>query len=237
VRKLQNLTLGGSAPPVRRGARLVELLAVFVGVPLALAFGPRFAPRVVGPHAPVLPTLILLGVLLGVALARDPRFDARRDLVMRWPRGALRRVLLRFVVLGGALTGIVAWVQPEALLRFPRERPGLFALVVVGYPLLSVVPQELAYRLWFRHRYGCLVGRGAGFVAASAAAFGFAHIVFWSWQAVALTAAGGVLFAATFRRTGSLGLVSLEHALYGVLVFTLGLGEHFYGGTVQLLGG
>lgn len=195
------------------------------------------APGVLGPHAPILPTLIVLGVVLGVALARDPGFDARRDLTLRWPDGALGPVLVRFALLGGALATVVACVQPEVLLRFPRERPLLFALVVVGYPVLSVLPQEIAFRLWFRHRYACLVGTRTGFVAASAAAFGFAHIVFWSWQAVALTAVGGALFAATFRRTGSLGLVSLEHALYGVLVFTLGLGEHFYGGTVQLLGG
>jgi hypothetical protein len=224
-------------PTARRGARLAELLAVFAGVPLALALLPRLAPAVLGPHPPILPTLILLAVSLVVALARDPEFDARRDLLFRWPSGALRPVLWRFVWLGGALAALVAWVQPETLLRFPRERPGLFALVVVGYPLLSVVPQELAFRLWFRHRYACLVGGGVGFVAASAVAFGFAHIVFWSWQAVALTTLGGALFAATFRRTGSLGLASVEHALYGILVFTLGLGEHFYGGTVQLLGG
>jgi hypothetical protein len=223
-----------TTPPVRRGARLVELSSIFVVVPLALALLPRLEPGVIGPHPPILPALILLGALLAVALARDPRFT-RRDLVLGWPSGALQRVVARFVVLGCALLVVVAWVQPEGLLRFPRERPGLFALVVVGYPLLSVVPQELAFRLWFRHRYACLVGNGAGFVAASAVAFGFAHIVFWSWQAVALTTVGGALFAATFRRTGSLGLASLEHALYGVLVFTLGLGEHFYGGTVQFL--
>lgn len=226
-----------AAPRARRGARLAELLAVFVGVPLALALLPRFAPGVLGPTPPILPTLIVLGVVLGVALARDPTFDARRDLHFRWPSGALWPVLARFVVLGGALTAVVALVQPEALWRFPRERPLLFALVVVGYSLLSVVPQELAFRQWFRHRYACLFGHEVGFVAASAVAFGFAHIVFWSWTAVALTTVGGALFAATFRRTGSLGLASLEHALYGVLVFTVGLGEHFYGGTVQFLGG
>lgn len=225
-----------SAPPVARSARLAELLAVFVGVPLALALLPRCAPGVLGPTPPILPTLLLLGVALAVALARDPAFEARRDLHLRWPSGALWRVLARFVVLGGALTAVVARVQPEALWRFPRERPLLFTLVVVAYPLLSVVPQELAFRQWFGHRYACLVGSEAGFVAASAGAFGFAHIVFWSWQAVVLTTVGGALFAATFRRTGSLGLVSVEHALYGVLVFTLGLGEHFYGGTVQFLG-
>jgi len=232
-----NAELAPTPVTQRRGARLAELLTVFGGVPLALTLLPRFAPGVLGPAPPIVPTLIVLGIVLGVALARDPGFDARRDLVWRWPRGALRRVLVRFLVLGGALAAALARWQPEGLLRFPRERPGLFALVVVGYPLLSVVPQELAFRLWFRHRYACLVGRGAGFVAASAAAFGFAHVVFWSWQAVALTTVGGLLFAATFRRTGSLGLASLEHALYGLLVFALGLGEHFYGGTVQLLGG
>lgn len=215
------------------GARLAELGALYLGLPLALTI----VPRALGFEPPVLPALLLLALALGVALARDPHFDARREVRWGWPRGELRRVLVRFASLGLALAALVAWTRPEAWLQLPRSRPRLFALVVVAYPLLSVVPQELAFRLWFRRRYACFFGRGAGFVVASAAAFGFAHVVFRSWTAVGLTAVGGALFAATFRRTGSLGLVTLEHALYGLLVFTIGLGGHFYAGSLRFLGG
>ena len=53
--------------------------------------------------------------------------------------------------------------------------------------------------------------------------------------AVALCVIGGWLFADTYSRTRSLWLASAEHALYGCLVFTVGLGRYFYGGTVQTI--
>ena len=54
---------------------------------------------------------------------------------------------------------------------------------------------------------------------------------------VVLTAIGGWFFATTYARTRSLWLASFEHALYGQLVFTVGLGQYFYGGTVQMIDG
>ena len=39
---------------------------------------------------------------------------------------------------------------------------------------------------------------------------------------------GGWLFARRYQRTRSLLTVSVEHALYGVLIFTIGLGDLFY---------
>ena len=46
-----------------------------------------------------------------------------------------------------------------------------------------------------------------------------------------LLAVGGLMFANTYRRTNSLFLVSLEHALYGNTLFFIGLGWFFWGGA------
>jgi membrane protease YdiL (CAAX protease family) len=99
------------------------------------------------------------------------------------------------------------------------------------YPLLSVWPQEVIYRRFLRQRYAPLFGAGAGFIAASALAFGFAHVIFLSWIAVALTLAGGAMFARSYTRHHSLSLCCFEHSLYGCLVFTIGLGRYFYTGA------
>ena len=113
-------------------------------------------------------------------------------------------------------------------------RPGLAARVRrgqqpghLGFP----APQEALYRRFLLLRYQRLFGSGAGSVLTSAAAFGFAHIVYGNALAVGLSAAGGLLFAASYRRHRSLALVCLEHALYGCLVFTIGLGRFFYTGA------
>ncbi len=99
------------------------------------------------------------------------------------------------------------------------------------YPLLSVWPQEVIYRRFLRRRYAPLFGAGTGFIIASALAFGFAHILFLNWVAVALTLAGGALFARSYVGHGSLFLACFEHSLYGCLIFTIGLGNFFFTGA------
>jgi membrane protease YdiL (CAAX protease family) len=97
------------------------------------------------------------------------------------------------------------------------------------YPLLSVWPQEVIFRRFFFARYQEIFG-AAGLVPASALAFGFAHIIFLNWVAVAMTLAGGAIFATDYARYRRLGLACLEHSLYGCLIFTIGLGQYFYTG-------
>ena len=73
-------------------------------------------------------------------------------------------------------------------------------------------------------------------ILASAAAFAFLHIIFRNGLAVALTFAGGLLFAARYAQTGSLAASTFEHALYGCWLFTVGLGQFFYHGTIATVG-
>lgn len=64
-------------------------------------------------------------------------------------------------------------------------------------------------------------------IGASALAFGWMHLVYGNLVAIGLTLAGGWYFADTYAKTGSLRLATLEHALYGNLLFTIGLGGFF----------
>ncbi len=97
--------------------------------------------------------------------------------------------------------------------------------------MLSVYPQELIFRAFLMRRYAPIFGTGYRAAAASAAAFGFAHIIYGTVASVVITAVGGWLFARRYQRTRSLAVVWLEHALYGVLAFTVGLGDLFYHGA------
>lgn len=141
-----------------------------------------------------------------------------------------RRVLLRFVVLGALVALFSRYAMPAQFLDLPRERPVLWLAIMILYPLLSVWPQEVIYRRFLFRRYAALF-RGRAMVAASALAFGFAHVIFLNWIAVAMTAAGGAIFAADYARHRSLRLACLEHSLYGCLIFTIGLGRFFYTGA------
>ena len=96
-------------------------------------------------------------------------------------------------------------------------------------PLLSVCPQEFLYRAFFFERYQPLFGSGRGMIAASSLAFSFVHIIFGNWIAVGLCCLGGLLFSPTNAPALSL-LACIDHALFGNLVFTIGLGQFFHHG-------
>jgi len=143
-------------------------------------------------------------------------------------------MLVRFAIAIPLFILIVWLAQPDALFSLPRERPRIWLLVMVIYPLVSVYPQEIVFRAFFFCRYRLLFGEGIGMLAASSLAFAFAHITFHNWVAVALTLPGGVLFARSYQRTKALLFVGCEHALYGGLVFTVGLGRYLLEGTLRL---
>lgn len=137
-------------------------------------------------------------------------------------------VIKRFLIFAPAIT-LLTWVfMPEHIFSFPRTMPQQWLTVMLLYPLLSVWPQEIIYRTFLYHRYAPLFGQTAGYVAASAVLFGFMHIIFLNPVAIIMTVIGGALFASDYARHQSLMLACLEHALYGCLIFTLGLGVFFY---------
>ncbi|WP_236796190.1 CPBP family intramembrane glutamic endopeptidase [Amycolatopsis sp. GM8] len=180
-----------------------------------------------------IPVLLVLGAAAVVYLLRSPSFDRKSFWRAGALRGQLRPMLILWLITAAGCAVVVALATPDLLLSLPRQNPGLWALIVVGYPLASVYPQELLFRAFVFQRYRPVFGEGAGMVAASAAAFGFVHIAFGNWVAVVLSAAGGVIFGSRYRRTRSLLTVSVEHSLYGLLMFTVGLGQYFYHGAAQ----
>jgi membrane protease YdiL (CAAX protease family) len=194
----------------------ISLFLVFVDIPLAVAF--------LVPPTGWIPCLwIVAGCVACSASLR------RRHVRTRVVKSELKRVLLRFAASTVLLSCAVALVAPEEFLAWPRERPLFWLAVIVLYPALSVLPQEMIYRRWLFQRLRPLVRSNRCAVWVSALAFAAMHAIYRNAPAVALTLIGGWFFADTYRRTGSLRLVCLEHALYGVLVFTIGLGDHFSG--------
>ncbi len=202
--------------PERSGVFLwPEFLLLFGGAPVLILLARRPG---------VLFLLLWLGGIVTYRLSRQVWNAAKPA------RGAVRFLLLRFVVFGTALTLLTWVVFPGLFLSLPRQHPLFWLVIMVLYPLLSVWPQEVIYRRFLFHRYEKAFGP-RGVIAASALAFGFAHIIFLNWVAVALTTAGGAMFARDYSRERSLFLSCLEHSLYGCLIFTIGLGQFFYTGA------
>jgi membrane protease YdiL (CAAX protease family) len=201
----------------------IELAAVFAGMPLLIYCG-------VLPDWPVALLLIVVGVAF-IMLRRDATFDQRRLIRLEGVRAGIGQILVRDLLLMVLLGLAVGFWRPDLLFSMIRRSPVLWAAIMVLYPVISVYPQELLFRAYFFHRYKGLFGTRIRMIAASAVAFGFVHIVFGNWISVALCTVGGVLFALTYERTGSLVLVCMEHALFGNFIFTIGLGKFFVPGA------
>lgn len=212
------------------GRRRFELIWLFGLMPLLLV--PLGSLGIVL----VVPALAGWAVACAVMLRSDCTFAFKEDHAMAPVARHWRWIFCRFIVGAVVLSVAVYCFVPSLFLRLPLHRPRLWLVVVLLYPLLSVYPQELVFRAYFFHRYRrALPLNDAGFIGLNALLFGMSHAVFLHWAAMGLSALGGALFAWTYLRTRSLLCVVLEHALWGGLVFTIGLDVVFGGGTIAVL--
>jgi uncharacterized protein len=220
----QKIAVPDAAPDLSRTALLAEYLILFGAVPLILSL-PICAP---------LPRLPILWIVAAAALHilwHDPTFQ-RRELCSPAPLlRHLPQILALFAAGVVIVSALVRVYLPELFLALPRLHPWFWAFVMVSYPILSVIPQGLVYRTWILHRYRPVFQPAGASPAlllfASAAAFAAMHLLFHNWIAVAATFPGGILFARRHLDSRSLLVSSLEHALYGCFLFTIGLGQFF----------
>jgi membrane protease YdiL (CAAX protease family) len=220
------------SPAATSGQRLrrwFEMLVLYLGLPLALA------AVVHRGHVPLFMALMPVLGLMVILMLADRSFSMRAALNRGFGLSELLLILTMFVVLGGGLATWVYTQEPARFLSLPLARPRVWAFVVVAYPVISVVTQEIIYRVFFFHRYRLLFERSPALgILVNAALFAFGHIMFGNWPSIVLSFFGGLIFAWRYLRTNSFWAVALEHALYGNLIFTIGLGVYFFTGISSL---
>jgi membrane protease YdiL (CAAX protease family) len=201
--------------------RAAEFAAIFVVAPVVMA--------VALPPSAMFPALFALTAVGLVLLAATPGFSWR-ELV----RGRIRwgEVAAFALVTAAAAWAVVTLTAPEAAFFLVRHNPGLLLLILVLYPLLSALPQELVFRPLFFRRYGALLPAGPAALWLNAAAFAWAHLLFWNWIVAAMTFAGGFVFAHAYRVRGSFPQAVVMHAVAGNILFAFGLGIFFYTGNI-----
>lgn len=213
------------APPGGGKVRLAaEFAAIYLVAPVVMALAL--------PASWMFPALFAVTALGLVLLARTPGFRWR-DLLSGLGRTDARLVALVALATAAVGSALVLALAPQAFLSLPRHNPRLMVLIALFYPLLSALPQELVFRALFFLRYRSILPRGlAAQLALNGAVFALAHLLYWSWIVAALTFAGGLLFAWSFRVRGLFPEAVALHALAGVILFALGAGVWFYTGNV-----
>jgi len=208
----------GRYTTMRNLTRWIEMAGIFLGVPILLygTFIPHLKSTV----------LLVVCIICLVLLLRDRAFDRNRfglNGFCDW-----RILVTRFAIIACGLSLYTVLVEPENTLSIVRHNCSRWSLIMITYPVLSVVPQEVIYRAFFFHRYGPLFKEKRTSLLANAVLFAFAHILFRNRVAVIGSFVASLLWATTYLGSRSLLAVTVEHALYGNLVFTLGIGNHFY---------
>lgn len=207
---------------MRRARLWAEFLGLYLVAPVAIAILLP-AERMFTALAAV--TLLGLGLLW-----RSGGFDWT-SLAGGWDRVRWTLVLGLGLVTTAAGTALLALVRPEDLFGLWRFDAGLFLAVMVLYPFLSALPQELVFRVLFFHRYGPILPAPRRAVALNAVFFALAHLMYWSWVVAAATLIGGAIFAAAYRSRG-FAEAWLLHAVAGNVLFAIGMGSYFYSGNV-----
>lgn len=200
-----------------------EFSGLFLAAPILLAL--------ILPPSAMLPMLLVVTLIGIILLHRTPGFHwgeltQGRDQI-GW------RVLTAFSAITGAVSLLLVWlVIPEAFLILYRTSPPAWVVVMLLYPVLSALPQELLFRPLFFRRYAPILPRGHAAILLNAAVFSLAHLLYWNWIVAVMTFVGGLVFAWAYQTRRSFTLAVVLHAIAGNILFTIGAGMLFYTGTV-----
>ena len=133
--------------------------------------------------------------------------------------------IIKLAVIAIVTSVYVFYVDVSALFFVPRTHFSLFVVILFVYSFLSVWPQEAIYRTYFFRRYERLFANKSVFLLVNALLFCLAHLFLKNVLVLVLTFVGGLLFGVTYLKFRSTTMVSVEHALYGNWLFTVGMGQ------------
>ena len=196
--------------------KLTEFFIIFILIPVSFAI-----------NYPVLIKMIIgfLGFLYVIfILLKIEKLEFKMSPSLDWKR-FFKRTIIQLCLIAFLTTLYMWFVDRDNLFVVVINKPLLWLGILFIYSFFSVYPQELIYRTFFFKRYRKLFKNNALFLIINAMLFSLAHIFFKNGLVMILTFVGGILFALTFQKTKSTLLVSIEHAIYGCWLFTVGMGE------------
>lgn len=199
----------------------LEFISVFVFVPLLIfCFRDLLAPFAV-------PIILFVAIYSFVVLSRAGVINKQVQKMQSHSFKDYQPMLLFFAATS-ILMLLLGFILGYFLIADALEHESLYLiLLILFYPLVSVIPQELVFRTFFFHRYRKLFSSLSGCAIASGLCFGYAHIIYGNWTAVILATIGGMLFSYRYMKTNATNIVVLEHSLWGIFIFIIGFADQF----------
>ena len=196
--------------------KFIELLIIFILIPISFYFN----------YSPILKLIISafgFGYIIYILLKVEKiKFKINKEINWKnfWKKAVINLIVIIIVTIF-----FVWYSDKENLFVVVLNKPLLWILILCFYSIFSVYPQELIYRTFFFKRYKSLIKSNLLFILMNAFMFSLAHLLFKNTLVLFLTFIGGILFALTYNKTKSTFLVSVEHAIYGCWLFTVGMGS------------
>ncbi len=135
------------------------------------------------------------------------------------------RICIQFLIAAKLITLLVVLRYPDDLFKVILNKPSLWLGITFVYVFLSVIPQEYLYRVFFFSRYAQLFKKPWVMVGLSTFCFCIAHLMFNNSLVLMLTLVGGLIFSLTYLQSKNYTIIVVEHSLYGLWLFTVGLGD------------
>lgn len=202
----------------RKHLLIVEMLLLFAGIPLVF-----LVPIAMEIKLTLFLVALIYVVLIAVIERKKKVFQTRNcnQIVV------FQKILLRLLIIVVGTITVLYFTNKEDLFNVISTKPMLWLTFSGVYLLGSVIPQELLYRTFFVKRYQTIFSNEITLIIANALLFSFGHIWFQSFIVLAFTFIGGILFIKTYLHSKSIIIVMIEHALYGIWLYTVGYGELF----------
>ena len=196
---------------------VIEFLVFFVFVPFIANF-------YLDGWLKILP-LIGIAIFFFVLLRLDSSFEKKE--LYQLNKAEFKKSVPRLIIVSVLLIWFTWWIFPDLFLYYPRENFEIYLITFFLYPIASVIPQELIYRVYFFHRYKKIVPERFLLMLSNAIIFGLTHWIYANWVAPIATFLVSWIFIYSYLKSKSLLNVSLEHYFYGLIMFTIGFGYFF----------
>jgi len=207
-------------PTFKKILYTIEFLILFFGVPLYLFFDGNF----------IRPSSLLLPILVALILyfRKQKEFKARDLIKLGISKQMWMTQAVIVLIIGIFLTAYVLVFEKQNLFNLPKGNPVIWIAMLFFYPVFSAYGQEVVFRKFMFMRYKPLFTQKWKMILASGITFSFVHIVYFSTLSLILTFFAGIYLALLYDKTKSVLFVSILHGIMGFLIFTVGLGQHFW---------
>ena len=195
--------------------RSLEFVLLFFILPIGLAF-----PIAITLKGVAVSVALLYVIMVFIKKRNFTRMQFKEPNILY-----VFRVVTMVVLLFISGYFLIQVYQPELLFKIVKTKPKLWLTILLVYSFLSVLPQEIIYRKFFLERYYILFESKRALYFFNILCFSICHLFLHNWMVLVLTAVGGCLFLYTYEKEKNIWWTSFEHALYGNIIFTLGVGE------------